>query len=191
MPYLLNFYQGYFQSPKYFEIIKNQLIGIFNVPKEHLLYPFRKLLVQKEDTIAIHVRRGDYISELGNYNKHGVLPIEYFTEAIQVVKKRKKNIKNIVFFSDEISWVKTNFNSLNLSYNVVYIDQLGVYPPNYELILLSRFCNIVISNSTFSWWSAWLSKDLNKIIVYPKIWFKNQELNKQIQSLFEENWIGL
>jgi hypothetical protein len=49
----------------------------------------------------------------------------------------------------------------------------------------------IIANSTFSWWGAWLNENPEKIIIAPKRWFANEEMQAQTQDLIPESWIRL
>jgi hypothetical protein len=49
----------------------------------------------------------------------------------------------------------------------------------------------VISNSTFSWWGAWLNNNIEKIVIAPQKWFADDEMNKQTKDLIPEKWIRL
>ena len=66
-------------------------------------------------------------------------------------------------FSDDIEWCKSNIKAN-------YIEYVQ-YDENIDLILMSKCDHNIISNSSFSWWAAWLNKNENKIIKYPNIWF--------------------
>ena len=61
--------------------------------------------------------------------------------------------------------------------------------PDYEeLYLMSRCRSHIIANSTFSWWGAWLSPYLSKIVIAPKKWFRN---NQHIEYLIPRQWITI
>jgi hypothetical protein len=44
----------------------------------------------------------------------------------------------------------------------------------------------IIANSTFSWWAAFLNKNLDKKVTYPDNWFKGSDID-----IFPDNWIRL
>lgn len=181
------FLSGYFQSHKYFcefaELIRKEFsieLGATN---------FEKLIIefsQKFNSVGIHFRRGDYI----NNNFHGVTSNEYYYKALEYFETKYGGDLNVAVFSDDITWVKDNF-IFSKSYNLLFVDNIDSNHPEIELLLLSKFDNIIISNSTFSWWSAWLNSSLSKIIIAPKVWFLNNKLQNQTNDLIPDEWIRL
>jgi hypothetical protein len=103
----------------------------------------------------------------------------------------KKGAKVIDFFvvSDDISWVKNNMyikSKLGIHFNTTYISKPEI--KDYEEIHLMSLChNFIISNSTFSWWGAWLSKNKNKIVIGPKQWVNDPKINTQ--DVMPPEWI--
>lgn len=122
-------------------------------------------VIMKEDSVALHVRRGDYVDNPG---LGGLAPLRYYIEALGIVTNK---VPRPVFFlfSDDPGWVVNNL--------VPYIKQ-----PYYlidfnkaseswrDMYLMSLCKNFIIPNSSFSWWAAFLSASHNKTIVAPRFW---------------------
>ena len=88
-----------------------------------------------------------------------------------------------VIFSDDIEWCKKN---LNIS-DSLYIENEKDY---IEMYLMSLCRNNIISNSSFSWWGAWLNNYQSKIVIGPSKWFGNS-INHNTGDILPENWIKL
>ncbi|MCX6713678.1 MAG: alpha-1,2-fucosyltransferase, partial [Candidatus Vogelbacteria bacterium] len=58
-----------------------------------------------------------------------------------------------------------------------------------ELVLMSKCKHNIIANSSFSWWSAWLNQNPNKIVIAPDIWFNNNSI--RIEDIIPPSWIKL
>jgi hypothetical protein len=151
------FLDGYWQSEKYFEKHKSLIYSDFS-PSFEEVFKCQKLI--EPDSISIHVRRTDYVNLQAI---HPVQPISYFNLGIDLIGDYNK----LYVFSDEIDWCKTNLNYPRM----VFMEGGSAI----EDMRLMSFCkHNIISNSTFSWWAAWLNQNPQKIVVAPKKWFGSQ-----------------
>lgn len=176
---------GAFQSEKYFANI-NDLKNIFKF-KYPILEQSITLANEVElvNSVAIHVRRGDYVTS-PVYNKMiGVLPISYYIESVNIMKEK---LDNPVFyvFSDDIDWCKSELRIPNTFLNYVGDEHAGIHARNY-MQLLSRCKHFIISNSTFAWWAAWLGEKKGSIIIGPNNWFKDKEITSK--DILPERWV--
>lgn len=171
------YFAGYFCSQKYFENIKDEVKNIFTFPeiKKEDKENFNVLeKIKKSESLSIHVRRGDYVgTDLDICDKNYFEKSFKYIENILLSKRNilKEDIK-IFIFSDDLNWCKENFNFLSV-YEVLFIDFNKKENSFKDMQLMSECKHNIISNSTFSWWSAYLNKNTSKIIVVPKYWFKN------------------
>jgi hypothetical protein len=172
-----NFYvDGFFQSEKYFVHNRKELLEWFKIPEkiEEIIYTkYSDLLKQK--ITSIHVRRGDYVR---HPNHHPTQTLEYYRSSINYLKDKTDLF---LVFSDDIEWCKDN---LKLD-NIVYIEDERDY---IEIYLMSLCYNNIISNSTFSWWGAWLNKNENKVVIGPKKWF-GSAIQNNTNDILPENWV--
>ena len=88
-------------------------------------------------------------------------------------------------FSDDKSLIHLNLTEQFKKNKFMLVKTDKDYKDLYYMTLCKHN---IISNSTFSWWGAWLNKNKKKIIIYPKIWFKNNISNPNI---FYKDWIKL
>ena len=148
---------GYWQSEKYFkeneDIIRNNL-DIDSDTKYYInnKYPF----LDNEKVVSIHIRRTDYVTSNGY---HPVQTISYYEQALDQLEYDK-----VLVFSDDIPWCKQTLKFNNM---VFAEDNTNVQ----DLYIMSMCDDNVVANSSFSWWAAWLNKNVNKKIIAPSKWF--------------------
>lgn len=166
----------YFQSEKYFKDYENEIRYLFSYECE-FSDEIREILKNK-NTCSIHVRRGDFLQYP---NHHIVQSMNYYMKAIKQIGIDK----TYLIFSDDISWCKENFNMLP---NCVFVEG----NKDYEDLLLMSMCNSnIIANSSFSWFSAWLNKNENKVVIAPKNWFGPAYSHYDTKDLYCEGWIKI
>jgi hypothetical protein len=163
---------GYFQSWKYFEfcLSKNQANIQLVDPSE--IYLDKQKLIIDSPTIAVHVRRGDY-GPLSN--SFGLLDESYYVKAVDYIFS-EYGAHKIWVFSDEINDVKLKFQ------NEIWKDALFTnfnLNPMETIFLMAEASSRVISNSSFSYWSALLSRS-NDRNVAPSPWFRSLEGPKDL-----------
>ena len=175
------FLSGYFQSEKYFRDIADILEKEFNprqkINEKNLIYLQK---VQSQNSVMLHIRRGDYVKNNANLSFHGLCSIKYYKKAISKIKKTIKNPKFFVF-SDDLNWAKLNFGD-NKSF--IYVEG-NKNSPEMDLMIMKNCKNHIIANSSFSWWGAWLGNNKNKIVISPSPWF---EINKNCKDLIPYKW---
>ena len=166
--------EGYYQSHKYFDKLEfSKLLNLeknFDIPKITML------------DLAIHIRRTDYTKN----NFHKVLSLNYYYNCLQMLIE-EKDINNIYIFSDDLNWCKNNFK-LSSNFNSININFISLNTDIEELIFMSKFNNIIIANSSFSWWAAYLDNNLEKNIYCPKHWFNNG-CHLNTKDLRPNDWI--
>jgi hypothetical protein len=151
----LNYFEDYFQSEKYFLDYKNEILKEFQFKE--------KLQAPEGNVVAVHIRRGDYVKFA---NIHLVCTSFYYESATAYIQRK---VKNAIFyvFSDDIEWCKEN---VKIPKPCLYMDNLNK-PSSHDMQLMSLCKHNIISNSSYSWWAAWLNRSPDKIIVVPDKWF--------------------
>ncbi|MFZ2072726.1 MAG: alpha-1,2-fucosyltransferase [Minisyncoccia bacterium] len=178
------FISGVWQSEKYFQTIESDIRKEFTLkePLSHESLKFDSIINANKESVSIHIRRGDYVSNTSTLKKHGVCPPEYYAEAIELIFKKLKTPKFFIF-SDDIEYAQSIINTPETT----YISSPKI--PDYEeLVLMSQCKHNILANSTFSWWGAWLNANHNKIVIAPKKWFTTVASTK---DLIPENWIRI
>lgn len=172
------YFQGYWQSYKYFEKIKKKLLKDFKFEVE-LNEKNKKILkkIKNFNSCSIHVRRGDY---LNHPSFGGICEKEYYLKSIKKIKEIYPSIQFFIF-SNDIKWCKENLK-LNEAH---YIDWNIGKESYLDMYLMSQCKNNIIANSSFSWWGAWLNNNTDKCVIAPKKW-----VNKRIDySLVPQDWL--
>lgn len=181
----INILSGYFQSYKYFENIREILLEEFQpLQKSALVNGYSDLIKSKQSSISLHVRRGDYV-KLG-----WDLSVNYYLNALSEMIKLmnfNNNKISLFIFSDDINWcqdnlIKNDFKEVNIT--LINDKELKDYE---ELYLMSLCENNIISNSTFSWWGAWLNRNDEKIVIAPDKWIEEKTTTEF--NIIPDEWI--
>jgi len=177
---------GYWQTEKYFSSIRKELLDDFK-PKQELSEVSKKIATKIIDSnsVSIHVRRGDYVSNAVNFKVHGLCEADYYLRAIDCIAEKVKD-PYLFVFSDEPSWFKENIKS---NFPVVFVEHNQVENSYEDMILMSMCQHNIIANSSFSWWAAWLNQNENKIVIAPKKWMNDSP--KNTKDVIPETWIKL
>ena len=177
---------GYWQSYKYFdsisEVIRKEIgtIRFLSVSSQKVLNG-----IVNCESICVHVRRGDYVSNANANKVHGLCGVEYYKKAIKLVAENLDN-PVIYIFSDDPDWVRINLKN---PYKTIVVDVNGTEDVCQDLWLMSSCKHFIIANSSLSWWGAWLSLSENKVVVAPKKWFANKSYDTS--DLIPPDWIRI
>ncbi len=179
---------GRWQSYKYFEevehLIRNDFEFKCSLPTD--LEPLIEA-IRTTNSISIHIRRTDYVSNSLYASRLGSLPIEYYIKAVKVINSLVNDIAYFIF-SDDIEWCETNLKFI--SGPTTYVDTTN-YPNSNEidLHLMSLCKHHIISNSTFAWWGAWLGKFDAGVTVAPNKWAISPEYDAI--DIIPPNWMRI
>ena len=174
---------GYFQTPLYFESmadeLRAELKGLIStgarasdplsscVTEDELLQP---------ESVAIHVRRGDYLY----HDCFKVCDTEYYQSSMQEIRERVPGAKFFIF-SDDPDWCHEHFKDSdvaaitgrrkNLSKKTATDDRRYAPNPLHDLYLMSLASHHIIANSSYSWWAAWIGSKPGQIVTMPDRWY--------------------
>lgn len=166
---------GYYQSEKYFGKYAENIKDLFSPPLDFITRAIADFPFLRSSVVgAINVRRGDYLSMS---TRHPVVTIDYINEAYKHLPK----CDHILVLSDDIEWCKQNIKLPNVIFVDKYWDCEGLW-------LLSLCDHFIISNSTFSWWGAYLSRSDNKVVIAPETWF-GPHVNEDPKDIYCEGWV--
>lgn len=178
------FLDGYFQSEKYFKKHRKDILAEFR-PRGEINLANEEMIsdLKKTNSVSLHIRRGDYVSNPTAAQTHGGCSLDYYINAIDYIEA---NVQNPIFyfFSDDLAWVKEN---LKVRSNVIYVYHNKNMDSYMDLILMSQCKHNIIANSSFSWWGAWLNQNESKIVIAPSKWFHNE--NIVTADIYPEDWL--
>lgn len=155
---------GYWQSAAYFQPVAETLRTDFDLNYENYRSDNPSLpRLEPGATLGVHVRRGDYITLPQHLGANRALPISYYLNAIEHVVSIR-DIRLIVVVSDDPEWCRKYFTDPRCV--IVNAGNRSIE----DFSLLQSCDHHVISNSSFSWWAAWLADSLNHLVVAPLKW---------------------
>ena len=168
---------GWLQTEKYFDIdiVKEQFTFKQEIVKK-AIDPYKEILSKK--TILITIRRGDFINHPYYYQ---VSYKYYFLALVKNFPDWKE--RNIIFTSDDTNYCKKHFSFLK---NTYFLDNPD---PMIHLIIGTKCDDYIISNSTFSWWIAWLGEKNETKIIRPIKNFREESIRKNDKDFFPDRWI--
>jgi len=182
--------KGYYQSPKYFEEFRQDLVSkLFN---ENLIASVPLPFLEDIPSVSLHIRRTDYV----NNSLMILQPASYYKRAIQHLQSNLKTPIQLIIFSDDMKWAKANVKSFlntpedyDTNVFIYFVGDQGEKPTDYqELLLMSTCQHHIITNSSYSWWGAYLDQKPYPITIAPKNWFKHTH---QWSDIYCPKWIVL
>jgi hypothetical protein len=169
---------GYWQYLSYYQPILKRSQEILKVKEYFYTTEYRNLLKTAENrgVTGVHVRRGDYLTTTG----FKVLPFSYYLQALNETRG------NLIFiFSDDLPWCKENFRQVYFSSQIVFVN----LPDFLAWDLMRRCQNLIIANSSFSQWAAFVNENTNKKIIFSsEITMDGEQVR---QKHFPKEWIKL
>jgi len=173
--------EGNFQSYKFAQEVEQRVRAEFrfrNPPADQNLETLNHIKAA-ENPVSLHVRRGDY-----KFNKGGqeLLPIEYYSQAMQVLQQKVSNPTFFVF-SDDIPYAR---EALPRAERMVFVDHNDEANGHEDLRLMSSCRHNIIANSTMSWWGAWLNSDPTRLVCAPGVW-RNPKIS--YADLIPPDWL--
>jgi hypothetical protein len=166
------FMSGFGQTEKYFKHNKFQIINMFS-PTPEFIDKYKGF--KKQNITAIHVRRGDYLSYV---NHHPTVSLEYIVSCAKQIPSEK-----YIIASDDIDWCK---KKIQLDTECQFVEN-----NDWETLWILSMCkNFILSNSTFSWWSAYLA-NTDGVVFIPSSWFGSEYSYLDTKDIACDNWISV
>lgn len=176
---------GYWQSARYFENAA-EAIRAELTPTQPLGARDGAVLelIRERPSVSVHVRRGDYVSNVSATASHGTCTPEYFDRASNIVASRVPGLRFFVF-SDDMAWSRA---TLHFPGTTTFVDHNGPDTAFQDMRLMSLCDHHIIANSSFSWWGAWLDPKPHQIVVAPQRWFTD---GRPTNTLLPADWLRM
>ena len=160
---------GYWQSERFFPGMREELLRQFTL-KQTPTAASREVAARMRTThsIAVHLRRGDYLTNPAAAKIYVPLGLDYYLKAIQSWT-HGRNRAEVFVFSNDIAWCREH---VRLPWPTHFVAHNTGETAHEDLWLMSQAAGCVIANSTFSWWAAWLNNRPDKTIYAPRTWFQ-------------------
>lgn len=156
--------EGHWATPTYADRVRTKLLTHlqFSGPIPSRLGEIKRQM-NDNDALALHVRRGDFATSARKM--HGVLSENYFFRALENFEFTSQQV---FIFSDDEAWCRKKFPTLS---GATFVSEKPGERPAHHLHLLSQASRFILSNSSFSWWAAWLAESqAPKVVIRPSLW---------------------
>lgn len=175
---------GYFQEIP--DLSENQLTKLRRIKLSRYSNIVSELcsFAKEQKPVIVHMRIGDYE---GNEDL-GVLPMDYYEQALNHLSEHVPNFEKtpIWLFSDSPEKAIDKFPSKYMHQMILIRKGDMTSAETLEVMRLGK--NFVISNSTFSWWAAFLSDASDKLVVFPNPWFRKIPYS---EKLIPKEWVPI
>ncbi|MBL0923391.1 MAG: alpha-1,2-fucosyltransferase [Sphingomonadaceae bacterium] len=176
---------GFWQGEAYFKDIRSTLLSEL-VPLSEPSAADLQILeaISRDNSVSVHVRRGDYVTLQSASAYHGTCSPEYYRNALKYIESRVS--KPVFFvFSDDPDWTSRNLHFPHTTHYVKHNDATTAFQ---DLRLMSKCNHHIIANSSFSWWGAWLANKLDGLTIAPDIWFAG---GRPTPDLLPADWVRI
>jgi hypothetical protein len=179
--------EGYWQSEAFFPNFKPHLAReLLALPPDPAANARWLDAVRAPGAVALHVRRGDYVAHARHTPSYRVLGTDYYTAALARLRGRT-DVRRAVVFSDDPAWCDAELK-LGLPTDVVRRADPHAHVVD-DLLTMAQATNLIVANSTFSWWAAWIATQRGPArVVMPARWFDDPDFATWTQHLRVPGW---
>lgn len=167
---------GFWQSWKYFSEYRDDVIKEFQIKEGSLSEKAWRIVKDRKNNVGIHIRRGDY-----KVCNNWLIDAMFYKKALDLLKKKYNQNIEIFVFCDDVGFAENLFQNEK---NICYITATNNFTDFEEFAILSSCKHYIISNSTFSWWAAYLGEQEDTTVIAPvfRQWTSNY---------YPDNWIKI
>ncbi|KLU01744.1 Alpha-1,2-fucosyltransferase [Rhodopirellula islandica] len=177
---------GYWQSEKFFPGLRESLreeLRLRETPSETTQRLSEQM--NTENSVAIHVRRGDYVTSTKAKQIYRTLDADYYRSCLLDLAARETDLK-LYLFSNDVPWCESN---LDVGIPFTPVQHTDGQTAHEDLHLIAQCRHVVIANSTFSWWGAYLGQShASRRVYFPEPWFHPGTLDGSAMGC--DDWIS-
>jgi len=170
--YKTEIFEGYWQNREIVDACKEEIHSKFVTlldgidSSAHLFEKSTKFGV-------IHVRGKDYVNSAENRNSIGLLTPFFYESALKIIEEFQLP-KNIYVVTDDLEYTQMLIAPIlsGYKYEILSLPILQTW----KLMQKAEF--VIIGNSTFAWWGAWLCGERKGVVVMPDSWSKSSGESK-------------
>lgn len=174
------YYEGYWQALPYYQDIRAQLQHEFTFPEPNAYNAEWAEKIRTSHSVGIHIRRGDYLKEPAF---RGICGLNYYRQAIELILEKNEHC-SFYIFSNDMQWCRENIQPLLSGYSVQYVDGNSGEDSCWDMYLMSQCENLIIANSSFSWWGAFLNQRILQVYA-PRVWLNGYDAG----AVYDPKWL--
>jgi len=152
------------QSERHFAHRAAEIRQLLDRPHASPAFERRRDDLAAPGAVAVHVRRGDLLKKCNRV--FAVQSPRYYEQAARLVAERT-GARRFFVFTDDPAWVRAE---VRLPGTTVLVSGSEGCSAVDDFRLMALATHVVMANSTFSWWAAWLAERPGSCIVAPAAW---------------------
>lgn len=176
------YYEGYWQAAQYYINCREELCYAFAHPKPNASKAKLIKEITNSSSVGIHVRRGNYLLS-PTYS--GICNLEYYKKAILRIKSDGKQHRFYIF-SNDINWCRQNIVPLLGDSEALFVTENTGVNSCWDMFLMSYCHDLIMANSSFSWWGAFLNNNAERVIA-PYPWMNGRDTS----GIYAPEWIKI
>ncbi len=165
---------GYWQSEQFFPGMRQTLKRQFRPAKaiNKLSQEIARAMHQGA-SVALHVRRADYVQNQVTNSMHGVCSQQYYEHCVHEILGRHEGV-HLFIFSDDHPWCRQH---MRFACKTTHVTHNSAENAQEDIWLMNQCRHHIIANSSFSWWGAWLREEEHGEVFAPSQWFANPKMD--------------